>query len=518
MSSFGSETAVLRFGLRRHLRGADVESRALLWPVWAFRVMVPRRSERPERNMIEEAVFGLMRAGVLEASNIAQRLHLNEELIAYVVRDLIERGVCSAAGVPRTGECAAPAAVSPEWAFVDATSGEMWPRLVAQLCLCETRWDESTGAVLVNVGKSGRERWRSAFVHRPGRGVCPVAPEAAEVLRAARIHRTAERNSESDAWAEEEEMPLESSGVALFRRVGAIDAMPRALFVATEVYAQRGGGAEWFVADPFGLRFAPFMRRTVERAARESERLRSLIDKTLERANSKDGGGYVEAVGEWRALAAGFVERRVGGEWADGELRAALTEMEVGRRAWREMSGAGTSTSIASVLLAGRQSVEAVFAAMCDRWSTGEAWRSLYLPNGKPQRVKEVLVAVYNAAAERVGFSAPLPRSFLNTRAENLRNAAGKGGSWRLRAAAVAALMAAREDCSHPLWSVARRNGTFFRDVDRIAEDAGGKIHVRGGGRDVDVDAFCERVWRVVESVVAQSAGSAVSDEQGAEA
>jgi hypothetical protein len=79
--------------------------RWLVWPVLAYRVLLPSQGN-PPFNVFQRAALDMCRAGVRDAEEISRRLALPLDLIGFVIEQLISIGMLDEARVPTPGRCA----------------------------------------------------------------------------------------------------------------------------------------------------------------------------------------------------------------------------------------------------------------------------------------------------------------------------------------------------------------------------------------------------------------------------
>jgi hypothetical protein len=175
----------------------------LLWPAVAYRIVLPVKRER-RLDLFERVVLQLCRAGKWDVDEVAGQIHLDRELILYVVGQLQARGyvdggaeptplgLASLGGVPVTESEQLYGLV-----YQSPWTGRVWPRFTDRAPLVlDVRWSSRRRAMLQfgSAGKPVRRRattvegdWpeptateddirqvlRHAFADRDGQAVLP---------------------------------------------------------------------------------------------------------------------------------------------------------------------------------------------------------------------------------------------------------------------------------------------------------------------------------------------------------
>lgn len=290
-SEFSPSTEALCFLPRAHTRWRAPRE-YLLWPAWVYRVVAPM--PRPQSlNMLEKAVLGLSCAGIRRAELIGPRLHIEPDLAAYTLVDLIERGVLDGTAQPTPrgrelllAEIAGMDQMRVGHVFQDPITGELWPRFVEHLNFAKREFGSGPYPSL-DLGTDGRPRRELPFMYLPPRLSPPPRPAPEHILRASRQHRAgrshaAERSVAPELVADGEDEELGETPEAV-PRISYVDEYPKPVFLTTYLYLPDGSkddllGASWYVCDPFGLGASPLLRRWVEDAMEQSDKLREEVE------------------------------------------------------------------------------------------------------------------------------------------------------------------------------------------------------------------------------------------------
>lgn len=62
----------------------------LFWPVYAWRVLYPDDRQQPGCNLFQETLLGLMRAGVTEATKLAELMAIDSELARFIIASQLQ--------------------------------------------------------------------------------------------------------------------------------------------------------------------------------------------------------------------------------------------------------------------------------------------------------------------------------------------------------------------------------------------------------------------------------------------
>jgi len=106
----------------------------VLWPVFAYKVLAPRPIKK-ELNLFQKAVLGLCRAGQQDPDSIAKRLHLEREIVKFVLSELRHTGFIAKNNIiTTTGESILttemdrlPDEIVSAYVFQDPWEGRLWP-------------------------------------------------------------------------------------------------------------------------------------------------------------------------------------------------------------------------------------------------------------------------------------------------------------------------------------------------------------------------------------------------------
>ena len=518
---FTRESPVLSFGPRHHARWCD--RRFLLWPAWAYRVVAPRIRQRC-LNVLQRAVMGLCRAGLVRPDTLAEHLSIHPDLAAFIMKELGDLRYVDTNGLPTSegirildDDSIDTHEMVAGYVFQDPWRQDLWPRFVERLDYCELDYDKNGFPVLVT-GTTGKPRRFPAFAVLPRANVgVPATPSSKAIVEAVTRHRKRLRFNDADDTDEGPIGKFDATGVQI-RRVNFVEETPQPVFLTTYLYVPESdsGAMDWYVCDPFGLGQSVRLRRGVEQVMHDEvpalyEVVNKLIGQTLQ-------GGYEEHR-RWLDtlhLQAGLeVDRRLTVNIRSHAGFDQLIAMEAARQEVRAFGPECPERKINEVLRAGVKVLESVFASMATAHPFGDIWKRTYVVRTdrrtgsgclRQQRDAALLAALYESAIRGVGFSGPIPQAFLNVPPGQIRSVAEFGQHWRLRPLVTATVLLADRERSHPLRDIAHRNPTLLNLVDQIAISGGAAGHAGGTNATVaDTEEHADRVYHVVSELVGLS-------------
>lgn len=247
MAAFAETGTYLKFG------GAPRgEKRPVLWPVLVHRVLYPD-AKRPQLNLFQRAVLGLIRARTVQAEAIAELTGLHPNLIRLILAQgwsngwLVENASALTPGGERIldDEAVDDANLKSGYLLQDALTGQFWPRLVAQLNQVEPKSLLARYPEFMDERKNGRSI--RPFVIMGGKSDLPPLDHESLML--------AYRNYREDYRASQQlgqGSPL-SKQISL-QGVQRLDDAPQSARVLVWVTADDYGLDLWSIKDPFELR------------------------------------------------------------------------------------------------------------------------------------------------------------------------------------------------------------------------------------------------------------------------
>jgi len=496
-SSFQPEDPILHFRLNPDPPAG--KRTYLLWPAWAWRVVAPSVRER-QLNVLQKAVLGLSRAGVVTAEAVSRKLDLALDLAAFIASELQQRGWTDSRGqLTDKGkerleeETLQSQQMVTGFVFQDPWHHELWPRFVEKLNYAGREAGKNGFPQLV-LGTTGDPRPKPAFMHLPQGAVSPSQPDVRNILDVTRRHRQALRNARGSHGVEDEDSGTFEPNPIDFDRVALVDERPQRVFLATYFYLPRDTdlAGDWQVCDPFGMGSSPQLRRAIERQMEHAPLLHARVEELLGSALKEDLGG----VRAWKERLLGKAELVM-----DRQLTPAvrqlpyyqdILELTLAHVEVEELGEGCSAPTLRAVLLAARRLMEAQLAHLLEAHRPGDITRRL-------SREQEHCTRVYTSTANELGFETPLPPSLANVKRDHVQAVVRRKEAWRLRPLIIANLLAARDDAQHPLRKVARQEPRLLAGLEAITSATSGQMHPGSTGVGMkDVQDTVHRVYRVV--------------------
>ncbi|MBX9756546.1 MAG: hypothetical protein K2X80_17430 [Pseudomonadaceae bacterium] len=247
MAAFVDSGMYLKFGAKP--RG---KKKALLWPVLVHRVLYPD-PKRPQLNLLQRAVLGLIRARTARAEDLAALTGLHLNLIKLIQAQCVSNGWLDdkADALTLNGERllddedVADANMKSGYLLQDALTGKFWPRLVVQLSEMEPVDQLARYPEFMDERKTGKSI--RPFKMVASRTTLPGLNHESLML-AYRDYR--DDYSASRQLGESLGLPEQIS----LQGVQRLDAVAQSARVLIWVTADECGQGLWSVKDPFGLR------------------------------------------------------------------------------------------------------------------------------------------------------------------------------------------------------------------------------------------------------------------------
>lgn len=247
MAHFAETGTYLKFGERPRAK-----SRAILWPVMLHRVLYPE-PRRPQLNLFQRAVLGLIRAGTARQDAIAILTGLHPDLIAFIVAQSVSNGWVAAKANELTDkgrkllddEEDEAANLKAGYVFQDAVTGDFWPRMVTQLEQIEAVDQFAEFPSFVSERKTG-----DTYTPFLLRAVKPNLPSLDHEFLI-RAYREYQRDFRANQQLDGASAPLKQ---VRLQGVRHLDESPEAARVLVWVTGDEEGDEFWSIKDPFALR------------------------------------------------------------------------------------------------------------------------------------------------------------------------------------------------------------------------------------------------------------------------
>ena len=260
----------------------------LLWPVKVWTVLAPEVQSR--LNVFQEAILGLLHAGLRDRNQIAQMLELDPELVAYVlVQELQPLGFVDDVGRVTSnglqmlqGEAGREPRLSLQYAFQDAWSGRWLPRVSRELPEVLPREGGVSGSLEFIFDRDSGKPLRPFLLPRP-RHQGHEIPDRHALLQAWReCERARSRAQQADDGG-----PLAELGSEDIELVGG---KPMPAWIWCEIYVKEGDPQPWLVSDPWQLTpAARWLRELLQARLHELPALAQRIARLLPDDGARDG-------------------------------------------------------------------------------------------------------------------------------------------------------------------------------------------------------------------------------------
>jgi hypothetical protein len=448
---FDRTTPVVDFGatsapLKREAR------RWLVWPVFAYRVLLPSPGN-PPFNVFQRAALDMCRAGVRDAEEIARRFALPLDLVGFVVEQLLGMGMLDDTRAPTAralrlmNEDNEPKEMEDAgYVFVDAIDGRRaWPRVHrGSLPIVDAEFEQSK--VKFKRGTPGKPEQVFANAVWPAPGARSTAPSAYEAQKAARHHARRVRafRREVTQYGDAEDV-IDSLGAGGLR---VVDVDPEPLFVASYVFLPNDARQRsWLVTDPCGLGVSDVLRPGLTKLAKEGKHgLAELLEKVAGQAWHVDEGDLALYLAEATKAASERVAQRLGdaAKLLPADVIARLADADV------RFEGARTAKPIEDFLGNAYAALESVFGWLVSLYPDPNLLSALAhnAPDNEP---------LLRRVAEQLGFDALQGTVPLLSVSRGVVKGAICFGNKTLSGRLAAALLAAQRNPDHPLTALAAR-------------------------------------------------------------
>lgn len=294
----------------------------LLWPVWAYRVVVPQPA--PERfNLFQRAMLSLCRAGIIRADEIGDRLDLGSELAAYILNQLEGMGLLDRrrelterAKKLLNEELDDQVETVAGYVFVDSFVGALWPRFRRGM-LPYSEGEISGRSATIEQGTVGKPSSINARVVWPDQNNPPKPPSRRDIVRACSRSIRAEAAYKRSMGEDDSELD-ESLLKRHLNQVVPLDDAPEPMFLTTFVFVPQdvSRASLWQVCDPLGLGTSHTLRKQIEELASASSQAGDTLKNVIKRATREgfavDDADFLDLFREQNQKAAEVVNEKAG--------------------------------------------------------------------------------------------------------------------------------------------------------------------------------------------------------------
>lgn len=472
MPSFTAETRVVRLG-PWHLPPTSIAKhrRAVLWPIWEFRIAVVRGAgDMGDLNILQRAVMRMIRAGVVDVDRIAQALHLDPELVGHITRELNATKLLGTDGRPASESKSE--ALGPEDVYhlvQDAFTGTTLPRVLRRVPTVEQRLASVEGrADRPEIRPGRRARWDRPGWFRPNVPVHPALPEAPAVIEAARLHRSAFQRAELHLPALDRPNPPPR----LERLAGVLDEARPRLALLSVFFDQEAddGRGDWAVWDPTIASPSATLRTLIGAQVPDLPYLAELIDGITRDAVGVRGPEFAEVMAQARNEGTRAMEMRIPAATAivDGLLRDRLADVFTCLAEGRLEPNRQAAHHSRAAVAAGRFAERALRASLDAHPNLDDA------VIGQLAAGRKHTTALLNDLASSVGLKVPLPEKFT---AQSELDKKLRGSFLSQRVLTVGLLLTAINDESTPWRRVGATAPGVIDSLELIAEARNSSAH-----------------------------------------
>ncbi|MBJ2211675.1 MULTISPECIES: hypothetical protein [Pseudomonas] len=275
MASFVETGTYLKFGEKPR-----ANCKPVLWPVMVHRVLYPDVT-RPQLNLFQRAVLGLIRARTVRSEVIAELTGLHRTLIKLILAQGVSNGwlVANADALTSLGERllddedSDASNLKSGYLLQDAITGRFWPRLVAELRQIESTDPLAKYPEFMAERKTGKSI--KPFLIAGSRIELPQLDHES-LMRTYRDYREDFRSSQQLDQSSQSPKQVKLQGVQ------RLDDAPQPARIFVWIAADSEGVDLWSVKDPFELRdnawwLQSSLQQMVERNSNLLRRLESLV-------------------------------------------------------------------------------------------------------------------------------------------------------------------------------------------------------------------------------------------------
>jgi hypothetical protein len=457
--------------------------RWVLWPVIAWRVLAPvPRDHRV--NVLQRAVLGLARGGIVAIHEMASRLRLSPDLVALIVQELLglkflnRQGELTPQGrtVLEEIEGEPPVDMRVGHVVADAFTGKLWPRfMVGDLPIVDTVPDDGGWPIMVSgsIGKPWEDRTRTVL---PRQDAIVRQPEPREILEAARRHRRQRHLLDLS----------DGQGVPRMNQVSFIDDMPRPHFFALCV--RRHSAGEWTVDDPFGHGESFEHRERIEQRLDGDPSLRLWLAPLVGTVDGQATLTTLQVDARWK------VDERLTIAMRQQERLYELT-VAMQRALLEAQSPGAPADKWDDVLVKAQRAIERCLAAVNTQFRDRRSPAFSKLLKDDDVFNREYL----NRLAKRLKFDAPLPANLVGVRRGKVQSAE-QSTAGSLRPLLLVAMLHAEIAEHHPLRTAAASAPSLLHQLDALATGRDRAAHDSGSSEWHQlVETHVETTFKTIE-------------------
>jgi hypothetical protein len=473
-------TPVLHFKLKSHVPYKHLFW--LLWPVYAYRVIAPLPSSNASLNIFQKAVLGFCRIQHPDPVLISQYLHLDPELIEFILAELHQMNLIDAGfRITAKGQSYLDgeeesflSEILTGYVFQDPWTKQLWPRVVDKLSFAPVEYQGKDTFPTLLLGTAGNVKEYQPFVKRADFNAGWQTPSVQEILSASFRHQ---RDIKRISSFSEEPIVEDEAGVGSYtelsypsiKKVALISEEPEPYYLTTYLYKTSSDAPtdELFACDPFGLGASTDLMCWVSDLMQRDGLLKERIGQWLKpaRANhSNTNDTYSDLARMAKSQIKDRFSEIVGMmPFYPQILELVSSQLEVARVDDPPLG------KLRDILLKSAILLEAVLEHVRERF-TASGSTGIY--NTKDWRFRQELLT---DIAGQIGFHVPAPRGFASIEPRKILRVESGGGTLGERM--VVSLLAARVRLDHPFWQAATVMPDLLNTVSDLSYVRGQSSH-----------------------------------------
>lgn len=343
----------------------------LLWPVYAWKVLYPDDRQPPGCNLFQEAMLGLMRAGVSDAAQIAKLMAIDPELVRFIIASQLQPNgwLDHRYKVTPDGERLLDEAedrrlnLTVGYAFQDAIGGKLLPRFSTVLPEIEpVGRDDHNRPIFVLDREKGRQEKPFHL-----RAAAPAKADVQGLMAAYKQYRQELTHARQGQHRAEFDVNI--------RALDYVDDQPVKLNLWCELYRDENGPQRWLISDPFRIRPAvPWLREPFLEQAKGHAGLTRRMQRLL-----PDVAADGLSVDEWFDRLGEHADFEVESKYPFLRSRAPLVREHLSRvlrqkAKIEESQGQVYAEDLGALMTESASLIEAVLKWLLEEWSTEPCW------------------------------------------------------------------------------------------------------------------------------------------------
>lgn len=263
-------------------------------PMFAYKVFAPPPIKR-ELNMFQKAVLGIMQVGTYTASEIAEKLKLDRDLILLIQAELMAKHLVAGDGTltpkgsnamrhERWDETTEVEEFTIGYIYQDPISSRLLPRFITRRKLAEiSQGGDGNPDRIVTGTKGSPEKQKFSLCNKLAFESAPKPPSNGDIFQVIRKHASALEFPSTELISRDSvtQPPKHLKKLAL------LDDQPVPTWLLTYIYTPESSATlgDWQALDPFGLGESLAMRSILEGHLRADKELKKKVENLLVKQN-----------------------------------------------------------------------------------------------------------------------------------------------------------------------------------------------------------------------------------------